>query len=71
MEIVLCLIVPVVAGITLVAAVMGYKMGKGEMKVIALPKAKSKETDEERKRAIIAGNIERYDGTSAGQQEVK
>ncbi len=71
MEIVLCLIIPIVAGITLAAAVMGYKMGKGETRVIASPKVKPRETDEERKRAIIAGNIERYDGTAAGQQEVR
>lgn len=71
MEIVLCLIIPLVAAVTLVAIFIGYKMGKGEVNVFMVPKTKAKDTGDKRKKAIIAGNIERYDGTPNGQQEVK
>lgn len=71
MDIVMCIMIPIVAVVTLMAAVMGYKMGKGELRGILPAKSRAKQSEEKRKADIIAGNIERYDGTSVGQREVK
>lgn len=66
------LIFPIaMALITLAAVMVGYRMGKGEGKIIPVPKRKQKTSNEKRRADIIARNIEAYDGTPDGQREVK
>ena len=57
-----------VAGITILAVAVGYRMGRGG-RIVAPIKKKEREAD--RQAAIVATNIDRYDGTANGQREVK
>lgn len=62
------LLIAIVAVLTVFAVAVGYRMGRGH-KTIFPSVGKRVETD--RKAAIVAENIERYDGTANGQKEVK
>lgn len=70
MEIVICIVVPVVALVAVFAVVCGYRMGRGEVRIFNQSPRKN-ESAEQRRKSVIAANIDRYDGTSNGQQEVK
>ncbi len=74
MEIVICIVVPVVALvvalITVFAVVCGYRMGRGVVHLFNRSSRKQ-ESAEQGRESVIAANIERYDGTANGQQEVR
>lgn len=53
---------------------IGFRMGKGEENITLAPKKKpkkSKTPPEIEKMNRILSNIEKYDGTSAGQEDIK
>ncbi len=56
------------AALTLLAVAVGYRMGRGTKIVAPMNK---KKTEADRKAAIVARNIDCYDGTANGQREVK
>ncbi len=69
----LCMVMAFLVPLVVIKAfIVGFKFQKGEDILVPKKKAvKVTESDTERKRKILETNIEKYDGTSTGQIEVK